>query len=279
MTERLRILITGANGQLGRSLQEVLTTEELLPLSHADADVTDPTIIEHIAAWQPDVVIHAAAMTDVDGCERNPEAAYRVNALGTRNVAVACQQANAAMVYISTDYVFDGTKGDAYWEFDVPNPLSVYGASKLAGEQIVQQLLSRFWIVRTAWLYRPGHRNFVTTILRLAQQRAELQVVETEVGSPTYAPDLATAIAQLIRRPLYGVYHLVNRGRCSRFEFARRIVELARLPTRVVPVERFPRPAQRPAYAPLRNFAGTQIGIELRHWEAALRECLADVRC
>ncbi len=275
MTERLRILITGANGQLGRSLQEVLTTDELLPLPHADADVTDPTVVERIASWRPDVVIHAAAMTDVDGCERNPDAAYRVNALGTRNVAVACQEANAAMVYISTDYVFDGTKGDAYWEFDAPNPLSAYGASKLAGEQIVQQLLNRFWIVRTAWLYRPGHRNFVSTILRLAQQQDEIRVVETEVGSPTYAPDLAAAIAQLIRRPLYGVYHLVNRGQCSRYEFARRIVELARLPARVVPVKQFPRPAQRPAYAPLRNFAGTQIGIELRHWEAALRECLA----
>lgn len=274
MKSPLRIVITGAGGQLGRSLQEVLLRDEVWPLSHADGDVTDVRIIDRITGWHPDVVIHTAAMTDVDGCERNPDTALRVNALGTRNVALACQQAGAAMVYISTDYVFDGTQDRPYMEWDMPHPISVYGASKLAGERYVEQLLNRFWIVRTAWVYRQGHQNFVTKILKLAAQHDRLSVVTNEVGSPTYAPDLAAAIAQLIRRPLYGVYHLTNAGHCSRYEFAQRIVELAGLDTIVEPVDHYPRAARPPAYAPLRNFVGAEIGIELRPWEEALAECL-----
>ena len=150
----MRIVITGAGGQLGRSLQTALTEDQVCPLSRTNGDVTDIQIIDRIAGWEPNVVIHAAAMTDVDGCERNPDAAFRVNGWGTRNVALACQQAGAAMVYISTDYVFDRTKGSPYTEWDVPNPISVYGVSKLAGECDVRQILDRFWIVRTAWVYR-----------------------------------------------------------------------------------------------------------------------------
>ncbi len=270
--EKMRIVITGAGGQLGRSLQEVLAGQQVLPLIHADGDVSDPRIIARIAGWQPDVVIHAAAMTDVDGCERDPDAAFCVNGLGTRNVALACQQAGAAMVYISTDYVFDGTKGRPYDEWDLPNPINTYGASKLIGEDYVKQLLNRFWIVRTAWIYRQGHKNFVTTILRLAQERDRISVVTTEVGSPTYAPDLAAAIVQLIQRPLYGTYHMTNAGHCSRHEFAKKIVELAGLDTLVEPTDYYPRAAKPPAFAPLRNFVGAQAGIELRPWEEALAE-------
>ncbi|MGB9301319.1 MAG: dTDP-4-dehydrorhamnose reductase, partial [Anaerolineae bacterium] len=212
----MRIVITGALGQLGRSLQEVLQGHELLLLDLPEHDVTDPGIISAIGSYQPDVVIHAAAMTDVDGCELDPDSAYRINALGTRNVADACQTCHAALLYVSTDYVFDGTKGEPYLEFDDPNPLSVYGRSKLAGEVLVRDLLTRYYIVRTAWLYGPGGRNFVTKILGLAAHREDLSVVTTEVGSPTYAPDLAEAIARLIEHPLYGTYHLVNEGSCSR---------------------------------------------------------------
>lgn len=276
MKPATRIVITGAGGQLGRSLQETLAGEQVLALTHADGDVADPGIIDRIAGWQPDVVIHTASMTDVDGCERNPDAAFRVNGLGTRNVALACQQTGAAMVYISTDYVFDGTRGSPYTEWDTPNPISVYGASKLAGERYVEQLLDRFWIVRTAWVYRRGHNNFVATILRLAAEQSRLRVVTTEVGSPTYAPDLAAAIAQLIQRPLYGIYHLTNAGYCSRYEFARKIVELAGLDTVIEPVDHYPRAARPPAFAPLRNFVGAEAGIELRHWEEALRAYFED---
>jgi dTDP-4-dehydrorhamnose reductase len=275
MTPALRIVITGANGQIGRSLQEILTAHQVLALTHSEGDITDFLTIDKIAGWQPDVVIHTATMTNVDGCERNPDAAFRINALGTRNVALACQQADAALVYLSTDYVFDGAKGSPYAEWDTPNPINVYGASKLAGERYVEQLLNCFWIVRTAWVYRRGHKNFVETILCLASERHRLQVVDNEVGCPTYAPDLAAAISQLIHRPLYGTYHLTNAGYCSRYEFACKIVELAGLDVVVEPVDHFPRAARPPAYAPLRNFVGAEAGIAMRPWQEALAECLA----
>lgn len=266
----MRIAITGADGQLGQSLQAILGAEPVLALTRATGDVTDPRTIEVIADWQPDTVVHAAAMTNVDGCERDPEAAFRVNGIGTRNVALACQQAGAAMLYVSTDYVFDGTKGAPYWEWDATNPISVYGASKLAGETYVHHLLNRFWIVRTAWVYCRGHGNFVTKMLRLAQERQRLQVVTTEVGSPTYAPDLAAAIARLLHLPLYGTYHLTNAGHCSRYELASKLIELAGLPAVVEPVNHYPRAARPPAFAPLCNIVGAEAGIRLRGWEDAL---------
>lgn len=275
LVEGLRIFITGRDGQLGRSLLDILTDDQVLAVDIDDGDVTNPESIDQIAEWQPDVVIHAAALTNVDGCERDPDAAFRVNGLGTRNVALGCQQAGAAMLYISTDYVFDGAKGSPYTEWDDPNPISMYGASKLAGESYVKQLLNRFWIVRTAWVYREGYKNFVMTILRLAQERDRLSVVTNEVGCPTYAPDLAAALDRLIRRPLYGTYHLTNAGHCSRYELAKKIVELAGLDTVVEPADHYPRIAQPPAFAPLRNFVGAEAGIELRPWEEALADCLA----
>jgi len=273
----MRIVITGSKGQLGRSLQQALRSDELYLLDLPEHDVTEHDIIATVAEWSPDAVIHAAAMVDVDGCELNPDIAYRVNALGTQNVALACQRCGAAMVYISTDYVFDGTKGQPYLEFDQPNPISVYGRSKLAGEFYVQTLLDRFYIIRTAWLFSSWGGNFVIKMLRLAEERQELQVVTNQVGSPTYAPDLAEAVAQLIRHPLYGIYHLVNEGSCSRFQFVQKILEYAgKADFPLHPIGEYPRPARPPAYAPLRNFcAATQLGIVLRPWEEALRACLS----
>ena len=269
----MRIVITGAEGQLGRSLQNVLVGHEILLVDLPEYDVEQPGIIGTIEGYQPEVVIHAGALTDVDACELDPDSAYRVNALGTRNVAVACQRCDAPMVYISTDYVFDGTRGGPYLEFEEANPINVYGRSKLAGELLVRDLLSRFYIVRTAWLYARGGNNFVAKILALAGERDELSVVTTEVGSPTYAPDLAEAIVRLIEYPLYGIYHLVNEGSCSRYEFASKILELAgksRFPLH--PARTYDRPTRVPANATLRNFcAATQLGIRLRRWEEALR--------
>jgi dTDP-4-dehydrorhamnose reductase len=275
----MRIVITGALGQLGRALQEVLEGLDLLLVDLPEHDVTDPRIAGTIAEFQPDLVVHAAAMTDVDGCELDPDSAYRINALGTRNVAVACQTCHAAMLYVSTDYVFDGTKGGPYLELDEPNPVCVYGRSKLAGEVFVRDLLTRYYIVRTAWLYGHGGSNFVTKIAALAEERGELSVVTNEVGSPTYARDLAEAIARLIEYPLYGVYHLVNVGSCSRYEFAEKILEFtgqSRVTLRGV--ERYERPAAVPANAALRNFcAATQLGITLRPWQEALRACFQEM--
>ena len=269
----MRLVITGALGQLGRSLQQALEGHDVLLIDLPEHDVTEPKIVGTIEDFQPDLVIHAAAMTDVDGCEVNPDAAYQVNALGTRNVALACQRCDAPLLYVSTDYVFDGTKGEPYLEFDEPNPISVYGRSKLAGELVVRDLLTRFYVVRTAWLYARGGNNFVTKIIGLAEEREELSVVTNEIGSPTYAPDLARAIARLIEHPLYGIYHLANEGSCSRYEFAKRILELtgkSRFPLH--PAESYERATKVPANAALRNFcAATQLGITLRPWEEALR--------
>jgi dTDP-4-dehydrorhamnose reductase len=269
----MRLAITGAWGQLGRSLQEALKGHELFLIDLPEHDVTDTGIISAIAGFQPDLVIHTAAMTDVDGCEVHPDRAYEVNGLGTRNVALGCQHCGAPLLHISTDYVFDGTKEEPYLEFDEPNPISVYGRSKRAGELLVRDLLNRFYIVRTAWLYSQGGNNFVNRILQLAEERDELSVVSTEVGSPTYAPDLAEAITRLIQHPLYGTYHLVNEGSCSRYDFARKILELAgKGDFPLHPAETYERPAKVPANAVLRNFcAASQLGITLRPWEEALR--------
>jgi dTDP-4-dehydrorhamnose reductase len=273
----MRLVITGSTGQLGQALQAQLRGEELLLLDLPDHDITDYQQTQQaILAFRPDVVVHAAAFTNVDGCELQPELAYGVNALGTQNVALACQRCDAAMVYISTDYVFDGTKEGAYWEWDTPNPQSVYARSKLAGEHCTQALLRRFYIVRTAWLYSQGPKNFVQTVRQLADERDELHFVTDEIGSPTYAPDLARALGMLIPHPLYGIYHFTNTGICSRYEWAKAILELSGRPDYpIFPTEGYERPAKVPARSELRNFCGArQLGITLRPWREALAECL-----
>jgi dTDP-4-dehydrorhamnose reductase len=271
--EEMRIAITGAEGQLGSSLQEAFEGNELLLIDLPEHDVTDMRIVSQIADWVPKAVIHAAAMTDVDGCEREQEAAYRVNALGTRNVALACQRCGAPMLYVSTDYVFDGTSDEPYLEYDEPNPGSVYARSKLGGEEFVRDLLKRFYIVRTAWLYGHNGKNFVEKMLELADRERELSVVANEFGSPTYAPDLAEAICRLMQHPLYGIYHLVNEGSCSRYEFAAKVLEMSgRTDVHLSPSRLYPRAAKVPRRAVLRNFsAATQLGISLRPWEEALQ--------
>ncbi len=271
----MRIVITGSAGQLGQALQATLSGEDLLLLDLPEHDVTRYEQTQQlIADFRPHVTVHAAAFTNVDQCELEPETAYRVNALGTQNVALACQRCDAAMVYISTDYVFDGTKNEPYWEWDAPNPQSVYARSKLAGEYYTQTLLNRFYIVRTAWLYSRTGKNFVQTVLRLANERDKLYFVTDEIGSPTYAPDLAEAVRKLIAHPLYGIYHFTNAGVCSRYEWARAILELAGRPDYpILPTQGYQRPAKVPARCELRNFCGaTQLGITLRPW----REALAD---
>ena len=269
----MRITITGARGQLGRGLTESFQGHELLLIDLPEHDVTQRDIIPLISDFGPELVIHAAAMTDVDGCEREPDVAYRVNALGTRSVALACQRCDAPMLYISTDYVFDGTSDEPYLEYDEPNPTSVYARSKLAGEEFVRDLLKRFYVVRTGWLYARYGNNFVEKILQLADEKRELSVVTNELGSPTYAPDLAEAILRLIQHPLYGIYHLINEGICSRYEFAAKILEFAgKRDVQLRPVTTYARAARVPRRAVLRNFsAATQLGIVLRPWEEALR--------
>jgi len=272
-------VITGHKGQLGQALQKVLAGEGLFGLDLPDHDITDPaSIVDTVAGLRPDVVIHAAAMTDVDGCERNPELAFRVNTLGTHNIALACGRCGAAMVHVSTNDVFDGKLGRPYYEWDTPSPQSVYARSKAAAEFYVRTLLHHFYIARTAWLYARGGTNFVTKIVDAADRLGALRVVTDEVSAPTYAPDLAEAIARLLRTGHYGIYHLTNGGICSRYDWAVKILELAgrgHVPVEPITADQWPRPAPPPLYAPLVNSTGAALGITLRPWQEALQEYFA----
>lgn len=273
----MKIVITGGRGQLGRELEKTLSPKHAIVI--VDLPETDITQLSGSAALvdhRPDLVIHAAALTDVDGCARDPLAAYRSNALGTQNVALACQRANAALLYISTNEVFDGKKNSPYYEWDERRAINPYGESKLAGERFVQMLLQRFYIVRTAWLYSVGRNNFISKVIAVAQEKGALAYVDDEIGNPTFAPDLARAIAQLIETNHYGIYHLVGEGIASRYDWAARILQLANL--QHIPLARakladFKRASTPPPYGALANFAAaTTLGIKLRPWQDALQE-------
>lgn len=275
----MRIYITGAKGQLGRALMRRLAHHTLLGADLPEVDLTDLNAARSsMAAFRPEVVIHTAAYTDVDGAVRNPDLAYRVNALGTRNVAVASDSVGAALLAISTNEVFDGTKTEPYLEFDATRAINPYAKSKLAAEQFIRDLTTRFYIVRTAWLYGLGGNNFVKKIIARADSDGKLRVVTDEVGSPTYTEDLVSAIEQLTVTGAYGIYHFTNDGACSRFEFAQEILKQSgrgHIPIEPITLADFSRPSTPPAYAPLRNFCGAQIGITLRPWQGALADYLA----
>jgi dTDP-4-dehydrorhamnose reductase len=275
----MRIAITGHKGQLGQALIETLTDDEILGLDLPEHDITQARqISDAIAEYRPDVVIHTAALTDVDRCAHEPDLALQINGLGTHNVALACRRCDAALVAVSTNEVFDGRKGKPYYEHEPTNPINAYAASKVAGEVYVRLHLSRFYIVRTSWLYAKDGNNFPAKIVAAAERHAKLRVVCDEISSPTYAPDLARAIGALIRSEQYGIYHLTNEGACSRLEFARRILELAGLgdiPLEPITSDQWPRASTPPLNCVIRNLAGTQIGITLRHWDEALRDYFA----
>jgi dTDP-4-dehydrorhamnose reductase len=275
----MRVIITGAKGQLGRSVERALSGAALILIDIPDWDITDPLLVPLMTNLKPDIVIHCAAMTDVDGCARNPDLAYRINAFGTQNVALACQRAGAAMVHISTNEVFDGTSGEAYREFDLRRAINPYGASKLAAEKIASQLVSKLYMVRISWLFGPKGNNFVSKIVSAADKHGQLQVVTDEVANPTYAPDLAEALARLIQTEHYGVYHLVNEGYCSRYEFAVEIMKQSgheQTPVMPIASDQFQRASTPPPFAPLRNTLGAALGITLRPWQQALTDYLAE---
>ena len=231
---------------LGSSLLERLKKKySIKGITIEDADITDfDAVVKVIRKIRPDIVIHTAGYTKVDDCESNINLAYRVNGIGTRNVAVACQRIDASMVYISTDYVFGGTKDSPYIEFDAVSPLSVYGKTKLAGEEFVRQILNRFYIIRTSWLYGAGGVNFVDTIINKvntvgAEGNVPLKVVDDQTGSPTYTKDLADKIGEIIDRERYGIYHVTNSGSCSWFEFAKKIIDISHIgPIRLISIKR-----------------------------------------
>ncbi|MEW5898370.1 MAG: dTDP-4-dehydrorhamnose reductase [Bacillota bacterium] len=276
----MKVLITGGGGQLGCDLEKELAGpggHEVICLGRDRLDVTRAEQVREVLhAARPDVVVHAAANTNVDRCELEPDGAYLVNALGTRNVAVAAARVKARLVYISTDYVFDGRKKEPYTEFDIPAPLSVYGKSKLAGENYAAAFSDRFFIVRTSWLYGRRGNNFVKTMLKLAAAQPEVAVVDDQMGTPTFTEDLARCIGALIQTELYGIYHASNSGACSWFDFARnifRLAGLAHVSVKPIATAELNRPAPRPAYSVLDNYCLRLQGLpDLRPWEEALEE-------
>lgn len=276
-----KILITGADGMLAADLVPVLRTKghDVVACGRAQLDVTNaPQARAVIDAEKPKVVIHCAAYTNVDGAEADPDAAYALNRDGAKNVAEACRDAGAAMCYISTDYVFDGTATRPWLADDPTNPLGVYGKSKLAGEQAVAGTLAQHWIVRTSWLYGRGGKNFVDTMRKLAREKDELAVVDDQHGAPTWTVDLAGALDDLVMTVAYGTYHLTGGGETTWCGLTRKIVELEGLPTRVrsITTAELNRPAPRPAYSMLDNGMLKQANlVPLPAWEDSLARYLA----
>ena len=273
----MKILITGSNGMLGHDLINVLDEKhDLILTTSKTLDITDKRqTIDYICNEKPDIVINSAAYTDVDGCEENQELAYNVNGEGVRNLALACREIDSSLVHISTDYVFDGSATEPIREDGEIGPISVYGKSKLEGEEAIQEILDKYFIVRTAWLYGINGRNFPWTMLELAQNHSEITVVYDEVGSPTYTADLAEGISRLIETDYYGIYHLTNSGSCSWCEFARYIFEVSGKDVKVIPVtaSEFARPAPRPSYSVLENRNWIEKGFEpLRDYQDAIKE-------
>jgi dTDP-4-dehydrorhamnose reductase len=275
----MRILITGAKGQLGTALTHALAGHELIPVDLPDTDVTHrPAIFAAVDSARPELVIHCAAYTDVDGSARDPALAYRVNALGTQNVALACLAAGAALAHISTNEVFSGQQTVGYEEWMPLSPRNPYGVSKAAAETYVCGLLSRYFIIRTAWLFAPGGHNFIHAIMSRAKEHGQVRVVTDEVANPTSAVDLAQAISCLVATGQYGIYHFVNSGACSRWAFANEILQQAGLLPGVTntPIlsNAYPRPSKPPPFSTLLNRNGAALGITLRPWQEALADYL-----
>ncbi len=274
----MKILITGSKGQLGSELVSLLLKDyEVYGFSHKELDITDKKhVIDIVSKIVPNIIIHCAAFTNVDGCESDIGTAFDVNTIGTGNVAIASKKTKSAMVYISTDYIFDGMKNSPYLESDIPNPISIYGISKYGGELVVKHFLDKFFIVRTSWLYGKRGKNFVNTILRLTKEKDEIKVVNDQVGSPTYVSDLAKAISALISTKYYGIYHITNSGECSWYKFAKEVLKYVVIKNiEVIPIstEELSRPAPRPKYSVLKNFNLEKKKIyKMRNWELALRD-------
>lgn len=280
----MKILVTGASGQLGQDVVRIFETagHEVKGCTRAELNIANQQQCERmIDDYRPAAVIHCAAYTAVDAAEEDVDGAYRVNASGTRNIAVAAEKVGAKLAYISTDYVFDGQADRPYREYDNTAPQTVYGESKRAGEMLTQTLSSKYFIVRTSWVYGQYGSNFVKTMLKLGAEKDSLSVVHDQIGSPTYTVDLARFLLQLIQTEKYGIYHASNSGRCSWHEFAQAIFETAGLRVNVLPVttEQFPRPARRPAYSVMDHSAIRTNDLEdLPHWRDGLERFLAEVK-
>lgn len=281
----MKIVITGAAGRLGRRLVELLAPEHEVTGTASGSDdfprldVTDFAAARAlIGEVKPHIVLHTAAWTDVDGCARDPQRAVQVNGFGAQNIALAAAEAGAAVLYVSSNEVFDGRLSRPYREYDPTHPINPYGYSKWVGEQAILHLNPRHYIVRTSWLFAHGGKNFIQSILAAAQAGKPLRVVTNEIANPTYTDDLAEGIARLIQTGRYGIYHLVNEGWCSRYDFARYTLDHAgygSTPIVRISAAEWPRPSTPPEFSPLENWAARSLGIALRPWREAVTAFLA----
>ncbi|EKN71356.1 dTDP-4-dehydrorhamnose reductase [Neobacillus bataviensis LMG 21833] len=272
----MRVVVTGAAGQLGQDVMLELARKnhEAIGTDRTKLDITNEAdVFAFIGEVKPDVILHCAAYTNVDAAEENEELAYQINASGTEYLAKAAAQVGAKILYVSTDYVFDGTASEPYEVNQQTKPLGAYGRTKLAGEELLQKNLKEFFIVRTAWVFGIHGNNFVKTMLRLGAERGEVGVVHDQVGSPTYTVDLARFMVELMDTDKYGIYHATNSGVCSWYEFAVEIFKQAVMNVTVNPLtsDQFPRPAARPQYSVLNKNKIKEKGLTpLRDWKEAL---------
>lgn len=289
----MKILITGSKGQLGNELQHIIKTgkaeigsiseelkkSEVIALDVKDLDITKLEQVKKVLTTvKPDVVINCAAATNVDGCESNEDLAFKINSIGPKNLAMVCEEIGAKIVQVSTDYVFSGVGEKPLAEYDLTAPYSVYGKTKLMGEDFVREFSSKYFIVRTAWLYGYVGHNFVYTMMRLGKERDNLKVVNDQRGNPTHANDLAYHILKLIETEEYGVYHCTGKGECTWYDFAKAIMKLAEIKCTVNPCtsEEYKTPAKRPEYSSLDNMMlRCTIGDEMRHWQDAIKSFIS----
>ncbi|NJF25158.1 dTDP-4-dehydrorhamnose reductase [Thermococcus sp. Bubb.Bath] len=281
----MKVAIIGANGQLGTDLVEVFSNDsefEVVPLTHKDLDVTVPETLEILKRLKPDVIINTAAYVRVDDAEVYPEKAFAVNSIGALNVARVASKIGAVNVYISTDYVFDGEKGEPYNEDDMPNPINVYGTSKYAGEIFTRNYSPKHYIIRVASLYGLAGAsgkggNFIEWIIEKAKRGEQLRIVDDQFMSPTYTKDVAGTLKEFLKlKPEFGIYHMVNEGVCSWYEFAKAVFEILELDVQIKPIKsnELNRLARRPKFSALENKKLKELGLKMPDWMEGLREYL-----
>jgi dTDP-4-dehydrorhamnose reductase len=272
----MKVLVTGSHGMLGTDITNLLREKDLkvIEVPHEELDVThEDDVLRFILKCMPDVIINCAAFTDVDRCESESKMAYRVNAIGPKNIAIAAKRCNTKVVQISTDFVFDGNSNIPYSEDDLPNPLSEYGKSKLEGEKNIQNISDMYLIVRTSWLFGRKGTNYVEKMIELSKKNSDLYIVNDEIGSPTYTIDLAVALWALIENKCEGVFHVANEGSCSRYEWSKKIFEIMGYNINIHPIDssQYKRPAKVPLNSVLNCQKLTAVtGFRMRHWEEAL---------
>ncbi|MDI6602219.1 MAG: dTDP-4-dehydrorhamnose reductase [Thermoanaerobacteraceae bacterium] len=291
----MKLLITGAKGQLGLQIKSIIERgkselgeidnrynyAEIKYVAHNELDITILSeVLNYIEEYRPNIIINCAAYTNVDKCENDIDNAFKVNAIGPRNLAIAAQRVRAKLLHVSTDYVFSGEGNTPFREYDIPQPVSIYGKTKLLGEQYVMKNCNKYFVVRTAWLYGKYGKNFVYTIINAAKEKGQLEVVDDQRGNPTNAEDLAHHILKLVLTDEYGIYHCTGNGECSWYDFACKIVEFAGIKCTIVPItsDKINRAAKRPVYSSLDNMMlRCTIGDEMRHWEDALKAFINDL--